>query len=289
VALGPNGAGKSTTLKLLTGILVPTAGRATVNGVVPYRQRRQNARQIGAVFGQRSQLWWDLPAIESLRILAAMYDVPAAVYRENLARFEQVLELGAFVERPVRQLSLGQRMRVDLAAALLHNPAVLYLDEPTIGMDVLVKEQVRQFVRRAAQERGTTVVLATHDLRDVEQLCSRVLIIDRGRLMYEGTVASLKGSYGRGRSLVVHFAGAAHTKSAGEIAVEGARLVAWQEGQARFALGAGQNPQPVIADLAARYPIADLSLEEPDLEAIIRELYRHGAADPARATEAALP
>jgi ABC-2 type transport system ATP-binding protein len=283
--LGPNGAGKSTTIKLLTGILTPTAGTVLVNGLVPHRQRRENARRIGAVFGQRTQLWWDLPAIESLRILAAMYDVPAATYRENLALFERVLELGEFAAKPVRQLSLGQRMRMDLAAALLHNPSILYLDEPTIGMDVLVKEQVRQFVRRAAQERGTTVLLTTHDLRDVEQLCSRVLIIDHGRVIYEGTTDALKRTFGRERTLVVRL-----TSDAGETAptpppaadraadLAGARLVARENGVARFAFPADANPQPVIAAVAAQYPIADLTLEEPDLEKIIREIYRRGSA-----------
>lgn len=308
--LGPNGAGKSTTIKMLTGILTPTAGSVRVNGLIPHKQRRQNAQRIGAVFGQRTQLWWDLPAIESLRILAALYDVPAATYRANLALFEEVLELGAFAEKPVRQLSLGQRMRMDLAASLLHDPTVLYLDEPTIGMDVLVKEQVRQFVRRAAQERGTTVILTTHDLRDVEQLCTRVLIIDRGALLYEGSVATLKRTFGRERTLVVHLApgadhptdaqGASKLDLANQLGIAphqdirqtgqgegglhhagddlaGARLVALENGIARFAFPVTQNPQPVIAAVAARYPIVDLTLEEPDLELIIREIYRRGS------------
>ncbi len=278
--LGPNGAGKSTTIKLLTGILTPTAGDVRVNGLRPGRRRRENARQIGAVFGQRTQLWWDLPAAESLRLLAALYDVPPADFRARLARLDRVLELGAFAERPARQLSLGQRMRVDLAAALLHAPAVLYLDEPTLGMDVLVMEQVRQLVASAAREQGTTVLLATHDLRDVERLCGRVLLIDRGRLVYDGTVAALKRRFGGERTLVVHLAaGGSAATAAGAAAAgaaAGARLTGWEGGRARFALPPEGNPQPVIARLAARLPVSDLSLEEPDLEAIISQLYRSG-------------
>lgn len=275
--LGPNGAGKSTTIKMLTGILVPTAGQVTVDGLVPHRQRRQNARHIGAVFGQRTQLWWDLPAVESLRVLAAMYDVPERVYRENMALFEQVLELGTFATRPVRQLSLGQRMRVDLAAALLHNPSVLYLDEPTIGMDVVVREQVRDFVKRAATERGTTVVLATHDLRDVERLCERVLIIDEGRLVYQGSVDSLRHTFGRERALLVQFEQVGVPPDLGTVAETcGARLHGCWNGRARFVFPAELNPQHLIAAVASRYAIADLHIEEPDLEVIIRGIYQRG-------------
>jgi ABC-2 type transport system ATP-binding protein len=270
--LGPNGAGKSTTIKMLCGILVPTGGEVRVDGIVPHRQPRLNARRIGAVFGQRTQLWWDLPAIESLRILAALYDVPPALYRENLAVFERVLELGEFAARPVRELSLGQRMRADLAAALVHNPSVLYLDEPTVGMDVMVKEQVREFLLQMVRERGTTVILTTHDLRDVEKLCRRVIIIDHGRAVYDDSIDELKRRYGQERHLVVKLAAPVDA-----VTLEGARLVSREENRVRLAFPASGSPQALLAELVSRYPIADLTIEEPELEGIIREIYQRGA------------
>src|SRR5215469_5262638 len=189
--LGPNGAGKSTTIKMLTGILTPTAGRVEVNGLVPYRERIANARRVGAVFGQRSQLWWDLPARDSLNVLADIHGVPPHVLRERIAAFDRILELSAFWDTRARQLSLGQRVRCDLAAALIHDPAVLYLDEPTIGMDVVVKEQVRAFLRDQVTRRGRTVLLTTHDMTEVSRLSERTVLIDHGRLMYDGPVRGL--------------------------------------------------------------------------------------------------
>ena len=185
--LGPNGAGKSTTIKMLTGVLVPTAGHARVLGLEPYRHRTRNATQIGVVFGQRTQLWWDLPAIESFAILRHMYQVPEGAYRESIEELDEYLELSTFWRAPVRQLSLGQRMRADLASAMIHRPPVLFLDEPTVGMDLVGKEKVRQLLAHLARERGTTIMLTTHDLGDVQRLCKRVLIIDHGRVIYEGS------------------------------------------------------------------------------------------------------
>lgn len=184
--IGPNGAGKSTTIKMLTGILTPSAGRLRVAGIDPSRERTRLARRIGVVFGQRTTLWWDLPLIDSYRLVHRMYRIPDGRYRENLERCVELLELGELLEVPVRQLSLGQRMRGDIAAALLHDPEVLYLDEPTIGLDVISKARVREFLRDLNAERRTTVLLTTHDLTDIEQLCERVMVIDHGRLMYDG-------------------------------------------------------------------------------------------------------
>ncbi len=178
--IGPNGAGKSTTIKMLTGILVPSGGRVTVAGLVPWRQRRSLARRIGVVFGQRTQLWWDLPLIESLSLLRHIYRVPAARFAANLEVFRDLLELNAFLDTPVRQLSLGQRMRGDLAAALLHDPEILYLDEPTIGLDVVAKQRIRNLLLRLNRERDLTVLLTTHDMTDIARLCQRMMLIDRG-------------------------------------------------------------------------------------------------------------
>jgi ABC-2 type transport system ATP-binding protein len=204
--IGPNGAGKSTTIKMLTGILVPSGGRVTVVGLVPWRQRRALVRRIGAVFGQRTQLWWDLPLIESLTLLRHIYRVPVARFDANLKVFQHLLELDGFLDIPVRQLSLGQRMRGDLPAALLHDPEILYLDEPTIGLDVVAKQRIRDFLRRLNRERALTVLLTTHDMTDIAQLCQRMLLIDHGRLLYDGAVAAIRDRFGVERTLVVDLA-----------------------------------------------------------------------------------
>jgi ABC-2 type transport system ATP-binding protein len=204
--LGPNGAGKSTTIKMLTGILVPSGGQVEVLGMVPHRRRKQIAQRIGVVFGQRTQLWWDLPLIDSLELLRYVYRVPAERYRRNVDRLRELLDLDPFLGTPVRQLSLGQRMRGDLAAALLHDPEIVYLDEPTIGLDIVAKHRVRDFLRELNRRDGVTVLLTTHDMADVEQLCSRVLIIDHGTLLYDGTLDGIRDRFGTQRTLVVDLA-----------------------------------------------------------------------------------
>ena len=201
--IGPNGAGKSTTVKMLTGILVPTGGRVRVAGLDPSRNRVELTRRIGVVFGQRSTLWWDLPLRDSFELLQKMYRIPPARYRENLDRFVEILDLGAQLDTPVRQLSLGQRMRGDITAALLHDPEVLYLDEPTIGLDVISKGRLREFLRSLNAERNTTLMLTTHDLQDIEALCERVIVIDHGTSVYDGSLAGLHAQGGSTRTLVV--------------------------------------------------------------------------------------
>ncbi len=201
--IGPNGAGKSTTIKMLTGILVPTSGTIEVAGIVPYAHRRQNARNIGVVFGQRSQLYWDLPLVESFELLRAIYSVPPDRYKKNLRTFVEILEMEPFLNTPVRQLSLGQRMRGDFAAALLHDPQIVYLDEPTIGLDVIAKGAIRDFIAHINNERGATIVLTTHDLADVERLCRRIIIIDNGTILYDGGIERIKEQYGTHRTLIV--------------------------------------------------------------------------------------
>src|SRR5512136_858932 len=223
--LGPNGAGKSTTIKMLTGILVPTSGEILVNGRVPWKERTAHAREIGVVFGQRTNLWWDLPVIESFDLLHHIYRVPEQRYYQNLLKFQDLLGLGEFMHTPVRSLSLGQRMRADLAAALLHDPKLVFLDEPTIGLDVVAKERIRQFIHSVNRERGVTVILTTHDLGDVEKLCQRVLMIDRGRLLFDGALAELRERFGGERELVVDLADDYGDAGIGDVSIEGATLV----------------------------------------------------------------
>ncbi len=270
--LGPNGAGKSTTIKMLTGLLVPTGGSLTVQGVTPWRERQRYVARIGAVFGQRTTLWWDLPVIESLELLRHVYRVPLGRFRENLRAFTDLLDLGPFLNTPVRSLSLGQRMRADLAAALLHDPSLLFLDEPTIGLDVVAKERIRSFIQTVNAERGVTVLLTTHDLADVARLARRVMIIDHGRLLYDGALDTLQDRFGGERQLVVDFEEPGAAPS-----VEGARLVA-QEGQrATYAFARGAlSASALIARVSARRAVRDLSVQEPDIEATIRSIYEGG-------------
>jgi ABC-2 type transport system ATP-binding protein len=270
--IGPNGAGKSTTIKMLTGILVPTSGRVRVAGLVPYEERKRNARNIGVVFGQRSQLYWDLPLVESFELLRAIYAVPSATYRKNLAEFTELLEMASFMQTPVRQLSLGQRMRGDFAAAMLHDPRIVYLDEPTIGLDVVAKEAIRTFVARINAERNTTIVLTTHDLADVERLCRRIVLIDDGRLIYDGTIERIKDQYGTHRTLVVTL-----SEAAPDLAVPGAELESRTGDVARLRFDRSTiSADQLIRRVTERYGVSDVSIEEPELEAIIRRIYVEG-------------
>ncbi|MBK9711372.1 MAG: ABC transporter ATP-binding protein [Kouleothrix sp.] len=274
--IGPNGAGKSTTIKMLTGILVPSGGRIVVDGRVPHQQRVEHVRRIGVVFGQRTQLWWDLPTIESFELLRHIYRIPEQRWRENLRRFTDLLDLGPFLETPVRQLSLGQRMRADLAAALLHEPAILFLDEPTIGLDVVAKERIRQFLLSINRERGVTLILTTHDLEDITRLCQRVVLIDHGRVIYDGALEALRTRFGRQRTLVVDFdqdVNGLHVGDAEVVRREGPRVWLRFDREATTAAA-------LIAELAARYRIRDLTVEEPEIEGIVRGIYETGSAAP---------
>ncbi|MER6673161.1 ATP-binding cassette domain-containing protein [Streptomyces sp. NPDC000983] len=267
--IGPNGAGKSTTIKMLTGILTPSGGRLRVAGIDPTRERTRLAHRIGVVFGQRTTLWWDLPLIDSYRLMHRMYRIPQTRYRENLDRCVELLELGDLLEVPVRQLSLGQRMRGDIAAALLHDPEVLYLDEPTIGLDVISKAKVREFLRELNAERGTTVLLTTHDLQDIEQLCSRVMVIDHGRMVYDGALAGLHESGGSERILVVDLERELPPVDPGP----GARVVRVEGPRQWLAFPAGEPAAGLVARIAERYPLVDLSVREPDIETVIARMY----------------
>ena len=270
--IGANGAGKSTTIKMLTGILVPTSGHIDVMGLTPYRRRKENTRRIGVVFGQRTQLWWDLPVIDSFELLKHIYEIPQNLYKQNLEFFSDLLQLQPFLSTPVRRLSLGQRMRCDLTAALLHNPEILYLDEPTIGLDVVAKEQVRQFLRQVNAERQVTVILTTHDLNDVEQVCQRLIIIDSGKIIYDGGIDALKKRYGKTRVLIVDLA-----QTYPDIQLEGVDLTRREGNRIWLAFDRDTiSASEVIARLTERYEIQDLTISEPEIEEIVRRIYELG-------------
>lgn len=273
--IGPNGAGKSTTIKMLTGILVPTSGTATVNGIVPWQHRTANARQIGVVFGQRTQLYWDLPLVESFRLLKAIYTIDDDTFERNLRSFSDLLALDEFIRTPVRQLSLGQRMRGDFVASMLHEPRVVFLDEPTIGLDVVAKEAIRSFIARVNRERGTTFILTTHDLADVEKLCARIILIDHGQKLYDGSIDAIKQRYGRNRILTAVFDcddcsnAVLELPHARIISAEGPRLKIEFD---RDSVGAAQ----LIDALSRQYELKDVTIAEPELETIIRQIYQRG-------------
>jgi len=267
--IGPNGAGKSTTIKILSGILVPTSGTCTVGGLVPWKERVAHVRRIGVVFGQRTQLWWDLPVTESFDLLRDVYRVPPADYARSRAELVDMLDLRDLLDVPVRQLSLGQRMRCDLAAALLHAPSILFLDEPTIGLDAVSKLAVRQFVARLNRERGVTVILTTHDMDDIEALCTRVMLINRGRLLFEGPLDVLRSRVTTERWLIVRLADGTDgiaDPDAQEIAREG------QQVTLRF-YPEDVSATELISRLAARYPVTDLYVQNPPIEQVVARLY----------------
>lgn len=279
--LGPNGAGKSTTIKMLSGILVPTSGHVEVCGVVPWEDRTRNALNIGVVFGQRSQLWWDLPLDESLNLIGKMYRMDPAKYRQNRDMLVQLLEMQGFLDTPVRQLSLGQRMRGDLAAAVLYEPPVLFLDEPTVGLDVVAKERIRTFIEQINAERRTTVLLTTHDLGDVERLCKRLVIIDEGKVLFDGATSDLKRRYAPHRmvDVVIDAEGVGSIESLSSTLPDHITLTSHDGMKATFQADPAGMPLPeLIAWLSARLPVIDLGVREPPLEGIIREIYETRSA-----------
>jgi len=267
--IGPNGAGKSTTVKILSGILVPDSGRCEVLGRTPWRERVANARDIGVVFGQRTQLWWDLPVVESFELLRDIYAVPHERFRAAHAELVELLDIGPLLDTPVRQLSLGQRMRCDLAASLLHSPKILYLDEPTIGLDAVSKLAVREFVRRLNRERGVTIILTTHDMDDIEALCRRVILIGSGRILSDGPLEALRAGVTTERRLIVDLAdgtGPFESDGAEVVHREGARV------HLRFDPALVSAPE-LIARITSRNAIRDLIVENPPIEEVIARLY----------------
>ena len=266
--VGPNGAGKSTTIKMLSGILTPTAGEILVDGRIPYEQRQENAKHIGVVFGQRSQLYWDLPMTDTFRLHRRMYEIPEETYKRNVDLFIEVLQMGSFLNQPVRQLSLGQKMRANIAIALLHDPEIVFLDEPTIGLDIVAKSRIRDFVKEINRRKGTTFLLTTHDMDDIEQICGRLMLINHGRLGYDGSIAEFQARYGDPYRLYV-------TLQPGERPQHPhLQLLGAQEG--RFTLGGSKAELPIgeaVSYLSTHYSVRDLRIEESSLESILKAMY----------------
>jgi ABC-2 type transport system ATP-binding protein len=272
--IGPNGAGKSTTVKMLTGILEPTAGRAVVNGFVPYRDRTRYTRTIGVVFGQRTQLWWDIAVVESFRLLQRIYEVSDADYAARLEQFDRVLEIKRYLNTPVRKLSLGERMRCDLAASLLHNPPLVFLDEPTIGLDVVAKTNIRQFLKEMNRESGLTVLLTTHDLSDIEELCRRLMIIDHGRVLYDGALAELKRQLWRQMQIKIELKDAAQAPVLESLTLNNMSRERLDELTYRLSFERDQHTAgEVIRSIVASVDVRDIFIQEEPIEEIVRRIY----------------
>lgn len=251
--IGPNGAGKSTTIKMLSGILYPDAGSIKINGFVPYKQRKQYVKNIGVVFGQKTQLNWDLPLIESFELMKFIYKIPQKKYEENLQKFTKLLDMENFIHQPVRQLSLGQRMRGDIVAALLHSPEIVFFDEPTIGLDVVAKEKIREFVKYMNQTEKTTIIFTTHDMQDIEKVCERLIIIDAGKKVFDGSIEEIKTKY-------------AHAKTIELLLEDGAKEVQ--------TFDTNEIPMNAVMEkLFSEYQIKDISICEPEIDGIIRDIY----------------
>ena len=274
--IGANGAGKSTTIKMLTGILTPTSGEIVCNGFVPYRDRTRYVSSIGVVFGQRTQLWWDIAVVESFKLLKEIYGVSDSEYRARMELFDKVLGIEAYLHQPVRKLSLGERMRCDLAASLLHRPPLLFLDEPTIGLDVVAKANVREFLQEINKAEGTTVLLTTHDLSDIETLCRRVIVIDHGRLLFDGPLASLRDRILPVTSVVFDVKRA---PDPADLHFNG--LHAREIGTHRYAVDIDRrtiSPASAVKEIVNRFEVADLSIQEPQIEEVVKRIYREGIA-----------
>lgn len=272
--VGPNGAGKSTTIKMLTGILMPSAGTVSVNGINPYKKRMENAAQIGAVFGQRTQLWWDIPIVESFSLLKDIYQIPEPVYKANLEQFTELLGMNEFIHLSARKLSLGQRMRADLAAALLHNPPILYLDEPTIGLDVSVKQKIREFIKKINQEQMTTIMLTTHDLGDIEDLCKRLIIIDHGSIIYDGSLSEVKSRFARNR--VIFFqVGASMPELYSQLSLTPGMKLELQNEQ-EFSISFDRyeyTASEVVGQVMKHGEVIDFRMEDANIEQVIKAVY----------------
>ncbi|MBT2644061.1 ATP-binding cassette domain-containing protein [Bacillus sp. ISL-41] len=277
--IGENGAGKSTTIKMLTGILTPTSGSVIVNGMNPHKERERFVQTIGVVFGQRSQLWWDIAVQESFRLLKKVYKVSDAQYNEHMDHVIKTLDLEPLLDKPVRKLSLGQRMRCELAAALIHNPPLLFLDEPTIGLDVLVKLKIREFLKEINEKYNTTILLTTHDLTDIEALCERVVMLDEGNIIYDGALKNLKETWGEGKEISFEFLEKADLRRLETLT--GDLDIKWEldERKQIFTAVTGDDEETVsqvIARTVATYKIRDVKINEPSTEEIIRNIYDKG-------------
>ena len=272
--IGENGAGKSTTIKILTGLLTPTSGEVVVDDLVPNKNRIENNKKIGAVFGQKTQLWWDLPVIESFRLIKKMYKIPDGEYRKNLKKFSEILELDDLLEKQVKNLSLGQKMRCEIAATFLHNPKIVYLDEPTIGLDVLVKERIRAFIKEINKEKNTTVILTTHDLKDIEDVCDRIILLDKGQIIYDGEKEKFKETYGKqviAQIIVKNKTSLITTETINdefEVVEESDEQVKIRFNHDKYTI------MDIVNRISNYCEITDMHIEEQGLEEILKEIYR---------------
>lgn len=272
--IGENGAGKSTTIKMLTGLLTPTSGKVFVNGIVPNEKRIENNKNIGAVFGQKTQLWWDLPVIESFRLIKKMYKIPEGEYRKNLKRFTEILELNDLLDKQVKNLSLGQKMRCEIAATFLHNPKIVYLDEPTIGLDVFVKENIRKFIKDVNREKKITVILTTHDLKDIEDVCDRIILLDKGQIIYDGEKQKFKDTYGRYvlAELVIKDKHGNINENAN---INGVHILEETDRKLKIKFSHEEMTIVKIMEEISKYcVIEDIHMKEAELEDILKEIYK---------------
>lgn len=270
--IGPNGAGKSTTIKMLTGILIPTSGKIVVLGREPHQKRKENGLDIGVVFGQRSQLFWDLPVIDAFELYKKMYKIPENVYRENLLRYKELLELDEFIMQPVRQLSLGQKMRAELCVAILHNPQILYLDEPTIGLDVLVKSKIRDFIKELNKEKKTTVILTTHDMADIEAICNRIILINKGKKLFDGTISDFREQFGSRTTLEVIF-----TEEISELVDERFTLLKDEGNKKTYMFDQKEMSRAeAVTYITRSWNIEDIDIVETNIEEIVKMIYEKG-------------
>jgi ABC-2 type transport system ATP-binding protein len=275
--IGANGAGKSTTIKMLTGILVPTSGQVVANGYIPYRDRRRYTKHIGVVFGQRTQLWWDIAVIESFKLLKQIYEIPDADYNRRLGMFSEILNLGDYLHTPVRKLSLGERMRCDLVASLLHNPPLLFLDEPTIGLDVVAKDRIREFLKEINRTQRTTVLLTTHDLSDIEELCKRLLIIDKGKILFDSELREMKQRLAKFNQVKFFLKDRAQVARLGEITTDGIFLERVDELTYLMRFDREQHSSAeVIRNLVNTLEVRDILVEEEPIEDIVKRIYLSG-------------
>ena len=267
--IGPNGAGKSTTIKMLSGILYPDSGEINVGGYIPYKQRKNYVGRIGVVFGQKSQLQWDLPVIDSFELLKAIYSVPDDVYKKNLSRFTEMLDMSGFIDQPVRQLSLGQKMRADIVAALIHSPEIVFFDEPTIGVDVVGKETIRSFIRELNEQDNVTMIFTTHDMQDIEKTCKRLIIIDEGAKVYDGTLSGIREKYGTSRQLDVEFGCKENIAP-----IDNVEIVELENNKKRFVFESRDvHINELMNHLLSNYNVRDINISEPEIESIIRRIY----------------
>jgi len=276
--IGANGAGKSTTIKILTGILVPTGGHVVSNGYVPYRDRSRYTKHLGVVFGQRTQLWWDIAVIESFKLLKEIYQIPDADYRRRLEVFRDILGLKDYLATPVRKLSLGERMRCDLAASLLHNPPLLFLDEPTVGLDVVAKDHIREFLKEINRTERTTVLLTTHDLSDIEELCKRILIIDKGKILFDGQLAEMKKRLAKYNQVKFLLKDRAQVARLAEITSDG--IACERADELTYVLRFDRehhSSAAVIRNLVNKLEVRDILVEEEPIEDIVKRIYLSGA------------